>query len=147
VSKILILKLINFWYFIFHKIVKIVVFYFDLSFCVAQKKFFTLKVATSRVNKKIKTCCAISSKCQAWVKATNDWQWQLLWCHDTQHNDTQHKDTQHIGLISDIQHDTQHIDTAILLNFIVLSVMLYLLLCWLSLWFVSLCWISLCWGT
>jgi len=39
--------------------VKIVIFYFDLSFCVAQKKLFTLLVATSRVNKKIKTRCAI----------------------------------------------------------------------------------------
>jgi hypothetical protein len=68
--------------------------------------------------------------------------------HDTQHNDiqhndtqhkelfsdiqyaTQHNDTQHEGLMRDIQHNaTQHNDTAIMLNVIVLSVKIYLLLC------------------
>ncbi len=46
---------------------------------------------------------------------------QLKWNHDPQHNDTQHE-----GIICDIQHkNTQHYNTAIMLNAVMLCVTVY----------------------
>jgi hypothetical protein len=81
----------------------------------------------------------------------------VIWRHNTQPNDIQHKDTLQKGIICDIQHkwhsaqmklstnETQHDNTVIRLNVIMLSVAFHLLLCWMPLLWVLLRWLPLCW--